>query len=68
MATNSADVLNAAEPVRWSFTRFADRWIFVFTAALFVATTLAGFVPESILRKRPRNSGWRAEAPHGWQF
>jgi hypothetical protein len=48
MATNSADVLNAAEPVRWSFARFADRWIFVFTAALFVATTLAGFVPESI--------------------
>jgi hypothetical protein len=31
MATNSADVLNAAEPVQRSFTRFADRWIFVFT-------------------------------------
>ena len=68
MATNSAYVLNTTELVRWSFARFADRWIFVFAAALLVATTLAGFVPESILRKRPRNSGWRAEAPHGWQF
>ncbi len=48
MATNSADVVNTVEPVQWSFARFADRWIFVFTAALFVATALAGFVPESI--------------------
>ncbi len=48
IATSSADVLNAGQPVQWSFARFADRWIFVFTAALFVAGTLAGFVPESI--------------------
>ena len=28
---------------------FADRWIFVFMAALFFATTLAGFIPNSFV-------------------
>jgi hypothetical protein len=36
MATNSAGVRNAGGPVHWSFARFADRRIFVFTGALFI--------------------------------
>lgn len=30
------------------FIAFADRWIYVFMAALFIATVFAGFVPDSI--------------------
>jgi len=48
MATNSVDVLAAGVSPPGSLARFADRWIFVFTAALFIAATLGGFVPESI--------------------
>jgi hypothetical protein len=50
MAINSANVLNAGSiGAPRSFMRFADRWIFVFTAALFVVVALCGFVPESIV-------------------
>jgi hypothetical protein len=30
------------------FTAFADRWIYVFMAALFIVTVFAGFIPDSI--------------------
>jgi len=31
-----------------AFARLADRWIYVFMAALFVVTALVGFIPDSI--------------------
>jgi hypothetical protein len=46
MATNAADVVGA-RTMAAAFGSLADRWIYVFTAALFVTTALVGFVPES---------------------
>jgi hypothetical protein len=51
MATNAVDT-TLVQHARFSLTRFADRWIWVFMAALLVAITLAGFVPDSIHRIR----------------
>jgi hypothetical protein len=47
MATNAAEIIHARSNAG-AFGRFADRWIFVFMAALFVAVTLLGFIPDSI--------------------
>lgn len=48
-------VINASEArsiqsSEFSFARFADRWIWVFMAALLLVIVLAGFIPSSIQR------------------
>ena len=49
MAINVADALNSGRTsAPRPSMRFADRWIFVFTAALFVVVALGGFIPQSI--------------------
>lgn len=47
MVANTADIARA-RPDTGAFARLADRWIYVFMAAFFVATALVGFVPDSI--------------------
>lgn len=47
MVANTADALRA-QPNAGTFTRFADRWIYVFMAAFYVVTALAGFLPDSV--------------------
>jgi hypothetical protein len=42
---------------------FADRWIFVFMAAFFVAITLAGFVPNSLEKISAIQAGKRPPLP-----
>ncbi len=42
---------------------FIDRWIFVFMAALFVATTLVGFIPDSLSKIAAIAAGQRASFP-----
>lgn len=42
------DVVMAEAATPGAFARFADRWIWAFTAALFLAAVLAGFIPSSI--------------------
>jgi hypothetical protein len=44
MATTAKDVWAERSG---GFTAFADRWIYVFMAALFVVTVLVGFIPDS---------------------
>lgn len=45
MAT-AADNIGLEQP-RSGFAAFADRWIYVFMAALFITTVLVGFIPDS---------------------
>jgi hypothetical protein len=52
MATDSVDIFSAGSQASRSFARFADRWIWVFMAALFIAAVLIGFVPDSIVQVR----------------
>jgi hypothetical protein len=40
-----------------------DRWIYVFTAAIFVATALAGFVPDSFAKLTAIKAGMHAPFP-----
>lgn len=58
---------NATIPVsllgQSGFTNFVDRWIFVFMAALFVVTTLAGFIPDSLAKIALVEAGQRAPFP-----
>lgn len=49
MATSAVDA-RLVQDSGFSLARFADRWIWVFMAALLVAIALAGFVPDSIQR------------------
>lgn len=42
---------------------FIDRWIYVFMAGLFVATTLVGFIPDSISKLAAIQAGARAPFP-----
>lgn len=42
---------------------FVDRWIFVFMAALFLVTVLAGFVPDSIGKVMALKAGLRPPFP-----
>lgn len=46
MATTAEDTIGERSNVG-GFTAFADRWIYVFMAALFIATVLVGFIPDS---------------------
>jgi hypothetical protein len=45
MATTADDI--ASTSGGGGFTAFADRWIYVFMAGLFIATVLVGFIPDS---------------------
>ena len=45
MATATDDIV--IERSGGGFTAFADRWIYVFMAALFIVTVLVGFIPDS---------------------
>lgn len=45
------------------FARFADRWIYVFMAGLFVVTALAGFIPSSIRLFAAVEAGQRPAPP-----
>ncbi len=47
MVANSVDVAEV-KPVTGTFSRAADRWIYVFMAGLFVVTALVGFIPNSL--------------------
>jgi hypothetical protein len=46
-----------------SRTNVIDRWIYVFTAASFVAVVLAGFVPDSLAKVAAINAGQRPPFP-----
>jgi hypothetical protein len=46
-----------------SMAEFIDRWIWVFTAALLIATVLAGFVPDSIAKVGLIEAGKRPPFP-----
>jgi hypothetical protein len=52
-----------APPARASLTGFVDRWIWVFTVALMIATVLAGFVPDSIAKVGLVEAGKRPPFP-----
>jgi len=60
-----ADVVDAIgrERAAGSFARLADRWIYVFMAALFVVTTLVGFIPDSIGMVAAVRAGQRPPLP-----
>ncbi len=46
-----------------SFAGIIDRWIYVFMAALFVVTTLAGFIPDSLTKIALVEAGKRPPFP-----
>ena len=46
-----------------AFSRFADRWIYVFMAALAIVTVLAGFIPHSIALLAAVDAGRRPPLP-----
>jgi len=48
MATGSVEIVSAGPQASESFARFADRWVWAFMAALFIAAVLIGFIPDSI--------------------
>jgi hypothetical protein len=50
-AGHAYDVLSVRD--QQTLISVIDRWIFVFMAALFVVTTLVGFVPDVIDETRP---------------
>ena len=43
MVANAADAVGLT-PEAGAFVRFADRWIYVFTAVLFIVTALVAFI------------------------
>lgn len=47
MISHPADVINT-RPATSALARFADRWVYVFMAGLFIITALAGFIPDSV--------------------
>lgn len=42
---------------------FVDRWIYVFTALLFLAVVMAGFVPDSLTKIAAVETGQRPPFP-----
>lgn len=50
-------------PLRQVLARAADRWIFVFMAGLFLATTLLGFIPDSLAQLGAIRAGLRPPYP-----
>lgn len=47
MISGSTDVVSA-RPATSAPARLADRWVYVFMAGVFIATALAGFIPDSV--------------------
>jgi hypothetical protein len=60
-----ANVVDTVGPERavGTFARFADRWIYVFMAGLFVLTTLVGFIPDSMGMLAAVRAGQRPPLP-----
>jgi hypothetical protein len=52
-----------AERSGGGFTAFADRWIYVFMAMLFIVTVLVGFIPDSIGKMGAVAAGQRPPFP-----
>lgn len=52
-----------AEAGSQTFASFADRWIYVFMAALFVVAALTGFIPDSLELLATVKSGQRPPMP-----
>jgi len=67
MATQSAVFVDKMELPRGqsgtAFARAIDRWIYVFTAASFIAIVLAGFIPTSIAKIAAVQAGERPPFP-----
>ncbi len=59
----ATDSLSQASKTDSPLVGLIDRWIYVFMAALFVATTLAGFVPDSLVKIAAVEAGQRAPFP-----
>jgi hypothetical protein len=62
VALNAADVIGGGSATG-TLARLADRWIYVFMAALFVVTALCGFVPDSIGKLAAVRAGQRPPLP-----
>jgi hypothetical protein len=62
MSASAADVA-AGSSATGAFSRFADRWIYVFMAALAIVTVLAGFIPHSIALLAAVEAGRRPPLP-----
>ena len=61
MATLSESVFGEVHPS--AVTDLIDRWIYVFTAGLFLAAVLVGFIPESIAKIEAVQAGLRPPFP-----
>jgi len=62
MATRAADAVRL-KARDGTFARLADRWIYVFMAALFLLTVLVGFIPDSRNMLAAVEAGQRAPLP-----
>lgn len=60
---STANGLAGASEADSSLVGRIDRWIYVFMAALFVATTLAGFIPDSLAKIALVEAGQRPPFP-----
>jgi len=60
---SAADSLAQASKPNSPLIALIDRWIYVFMAALFVATALAGFIPDSLEKFAAIDAGQRAPFP-----
>jgi hypothetical protein len=67
MATQAAEAVGFRSGAG-SFATFADRWIYVFTAALFFATVLIGFLPDSANMLNAVSVGERPPLPGFMHF
>lgn len=67
MATQSAEAIGVGNQTG-SFTQLADRWIYVFMAALFFATVLVGFIPTSLQKLAAVDGGQRPPLPGFMHF
>ena len=60
---SAADSLAQASRTGSPLVGLIDRWIYVFMAGLFVATTLAGFIPDSLVKIAAVEAGQRPPFP-----
>jgi hypothetical protein len=60
MSTNPALPLQSADS---PLAQAIDRWIWVFMAAFFIAVTLTGFIPDSLMKVEMVRAGARAPFP-----
>jgi len=59
----TAEPVPPSAPARARPTAFGDRWIWVFTAVLLIATVLAGFIPDSMHKVALVRAGERPPFP-----